>query len=104
LLPPCRHFKSKHGASDDKACPRALVQYYARHLVSALAYVHQTLRVVHRDLKPENVLLSASGCPKLVDFGTAKVRLLAASECRVTSQRALKLWLLWPRTAGLHAE
>jgi serine/threonine protein kinase len=37
----------------------------------AVSYAHQRL-IVHRDIKPQNILVTASGVPKLLDFGTAK--------------------------------
>jgi tRNA A-37 threonylcarbamoyl transferase component Bud32 len=43
-----------------------------RKVCEAVHYAHQNL-VVHRDLKPGNVLIDASGTPKLLDFGIAKL-------------------------------
>jgi len=41
-------------------------------IARALHYAHQQ-KIVHRDIKPSNILITASGDPKLSDFGIAKI-------------------------------
>ena len=52
-----------------------------RGVCAAVQYAHQNL-VVHRDIKPSNILVDASGIPKLLDFGAAK--LMAEADADVT--------------------
>ena len=53
----------------------------------AIAYLHRNL-VIHRDLKPSNILVEASGSPKILDFGIAKI-LDDTSDPGVTKERML---------------
>ena len=41
-----------------------------REVCDAVQFAHRNL-VVHRDLKPQNILVTASGTPRLLDFGIA---------------------------------
>ena len=59
-------------ASEDCTIPLEDAQFYASHMVEALAYL-QAKRIIYRDLKPENVLIDAGGYVRVVDFGFAKV-------------------------------
>lgn len=43
-----------------------------KQLIKGVAYLH-SMGVAHRDLKPENLLLDASGCVKICDFGVSDV-------------------------------
>ncbi|MBX3724569.1 MAG: serine/threonine protein kinase [Xanthomonadales bacterium] len=59
-----------------------------RRILSAVAHAHGRL-VVHRDLKPGNVLVTASGQPKLLDFGIGKSLAPADDTHTATTERFL---------------
>ncbi|KAG2188996.1 hypothetical protein INT44_004138 [Umbelopsis vinacea] len=43
-----------------------------KQMINGVAYLH-SMGVAHRDLKPENLLLDATGCLKICDFGVSDV-------------------------------
>lgn len=45
---------------------------YFSQLVSAVSYLHNTLKIAHRDLKLENIMLDENDVIKLIDFGFSK--------------------------------
>lgn len=45
---------------------------YGEPLLDAVIF-GQKRRVAHRDIKPKNILVTASGVPKLADYGIAKL-------------------------------
>lgn len=42
-------------------------------ILSAINYLHTTLKIMHRDIKPENFIFTNEKCDciKLIDFGGA---------------------------------
>lgn len=65
-------------------------------ICNAVVFAHQNL-IVHRDIKPENILITASGEPKLLDFGIAR---LLNSEAQEVTRTAAGTSLMTPRYAS----
>ncbi|MGC9357965.1 MAG: protein kinase domain-containing protein [Anaerolineae bacterium] len=70
--------------------PQPLVLEWGIQLCHVLEYLaRQNPPVMHHDIKPANVILDAnSGTVRLVDFGTAKARLIAQPGGRVGMQKS----------------
>lgn len=56
-------------------------------ICDAVQYAHANL-IIHRDLKPQNILVTATGEPKLLDFGIGK---MLDQQAAYTLQRAFSL-------------
>lgn len=44
-----------------------------RQIAEALDYAWKEQRLIHRDVKPENIMMTKSGCAKLLDLGLARI-------------------------------
>ena len=76
-------------AIDDYAAARDLRAQLKLFLLvcEGVSHAHQR-QIIHRDLKPSNILVDASGHPKLLDFGIAKLLDGGMAETR-TAERLL---------------
>ena len=58
--------------SPDRRMPEVIAQYYFKHVVDGLLYLHKE-GIVHGDIKPENMLLAGDGNVKISDFGESQI-------------------------------
>ncbi|KAF9152288.1 serine/threonine protein kinase [Linnemannia schmuckeri] len=56
----------KHG---HLGLPEKDVARWLGHVMDALTYLHEEMRLVHRDVKPENMVVTSTGLAKMCDFG-----------------------------------
>lgn len=66
---------------------KAQVGYLLSALLDGLSYVHSR-NLLHRDLKPANILISSTGQPVLIDFGSARETTRSSKTCMVTKDFA----------------
>jgi serine/threonine-protein kinase len=69
-----------------------------RTICGAVQYAHER-QIVHRDIKPANILVAASGAPKLLDFGIAKI-LDSTPRERTSAPTAVGTRLMTPEYAS----
>src|SRR6185369_16266009 len=80
---------------------RATLDLFLR-VCDAVSHAHHRL-IIHRDLKPSNILVDASGQPKLLDFGIAKL-LDDSGNRTLTIERVLTPNYASPEQIGGNAE
>lgn len=80
--------------------PRMILDWKTRFSIAlgtarGIMYLHEECRecVVHCDIKPENILLDESFCPKVSDFGLAKLLGLRGRERHITTIRGTRGYL-----------
>ena len=63
---------------DEGSLPVSKAIEYAQQVSRGLAAAHER-GIIHRDVKPDNIFISKDGFAKLLDFGLAKARAVAAA-------------------------
>ncbi|KAA8529836.1 hypothetical protein F0562_034395 [Nyssa sinensis] len=81
LFPPVRVGSSDNEHEEDVVGRKPLLDWNIRYRIAlgvarAIAYLHEECLewVLHCDIKPENILIGDDFCPKISDFGLAKLR------------------------------
>ncbi|XP_045792642.1 LEAF RUST 10 DISEASE-RESISTANCE LOCUS RECEPTOR-LIKE PROTEIN KINASE-like 2.4 isoform X10 [Trifolium pratense] len=77
----------------------------AKGIACGLEYLHRgcTTRILHFDIKPHNILLDENFCPKISDFGLAKLNLKKESIISMSGQRGTMGYVapeMWSRQFG----
>lgn len=67
----CKHGSLKDWTNKNGSLKEGQLAFVAREIVKALIFMREKFKMHHRDLKPANILVHASGCIKVADFGEA---------------------------------
>ncbi|MEK7482731.1 MAG: serine/threonine-protein kinase [Planctomycetota bacterium] len=79
-------FQKRHQKMN-RVAPIGILVYLIAQVCNALNYIHtkrdnrgKPLELIHRDISPQNIMFSADGVVKVMDFGVAKSKSIAASQ------------------------
>ena len=79
-------FQKRHQKMS-RSAPIGILVYIVAQVCNALNYIHskrdnrgKPLELIHRDISPQNIMFSADGVVKVMDFGVAKSKSIAASQ------------------------